>query len=148
MKTCSTCKTKKEYSEFSVNKTKSDGYQTKCKPCKKAYNLEYYSQTKARFKEQRALSRVENVRRNQQWLYEYLSAHPCVDCSEPDVLVLEFDHLPQFEKRGNVASLVSCSIKALKSEIQRCEVVCANCHRRRTYSRMESCWRVDLGGLA
>jgi hypothetical protein len=58
-----------------------------------------------------------------------------VDCDEPDAVVLEFDHLE--EKTASISKLVSCAATArsLDAEIARCEVVCANCHRRRTARR-------------
>lgn len=66
---------------------------------------------------------------------EYLLRHPCVDCGERDPVVLEFDHIE--EKSAHVSDLIShCASKtAIDAEIARCEVVCTNCHRRRTAHR-------------
>ena len=62
----------------------------------------------------------------------YLADHPCVDCGEQDVVVLEFDHLR--DKKANVSALVAgaSGLEHVFAEIEKCEVVCANCHRRRT----------------
>ncbi len=60
--------------------------------------------------------------------------HPCVDCGESDPLALEFDHLG--EKSFNIAKgLRDHSWDTVLAEIRKCEVVCANCHRRRTARR-------------
>jgi hypothetical protein len=58
-----------------------------------------------------------------------------VDCGESDAVVLEFDHLD--EKTASISELVSCAAttRSVDAEIARCEVVCANCHRRRTARR-------------
>ncbi len=61
----------------------------------------------------------------------YLVGHPCVDCGETDVRVLEFDH------RGHKRLAVSLMIRTqpwpnIEREILKCEVRCANCHRRKT----------------
>ena len=81
--------------------------------------------------------RAEHRRKNEAkaFLLKYLAAHPCVDCGEPDPVVLEFDHVGA--KRGNVGELVGqgLSLRRLRVEIKRCEVVCVNCHRRRTANR-------------
>lgn len=85
----------------------------------------------ARAKAQQAVSRE----RNRQFVLAYLRTHPCVDCGEDDPVVLEFDHV-RGRKVAAVAVLVNdmASLKRIKKEIAKCEVCCANCHRRRTAS--------------
>lgn len=65
---------------------------------------------------------------------EYLRAHPCVDCGEKDPIVLEFDHRDGTEKVESVTQLVTnnCGWQKIEDEIAKCDVRCANCHRRRT----------------
>jgi len=61
-----------------------------------------------------------------------------MDCGEDDPIVLEFDHLPEFEKKFNISHAISGSTRSwrlIKSEIDKCEVVCSNCHKRRTARR-------------
>ena len=74
--------------------------------------------------------------RNSQLIFDYLLEHPCVDCGESDVVVLEFDHV-QGEKKYNISDLARrySSWKTVKAEIDKCEVRCANCHRRITAKR-------------
>jgi hypothetical protein len=68
--------------------------------------------------------------RRQRW--DYLLAHPCVDCGEADPVVLEFDH--RGNKRAQIVDLMRkhASWTDVLAEIQKCDVRCANCHRRRT----------------
>src|SRR5206468_1660930 len=64
----------------------------------------------------------------------YLRQHPCVDCGEEDVEVLEFDHLA--DKEFSIArGFRDRTWEAVLREIAKCQVVCANCHRRRTARR-------------
>ena len=58
-----------------------------------------------------------------------------MDCGERDTLVLEFDHVDT--KFANVTRLAwfGCSIATIDAEIARCEIRCANCHRRVTAKR-------------
>jgi hypothetical protein len=68
------------------------------------------------------------------YLVEFFTTHPCSDCGETDPVVLEFDHLG--DKAFNIAKgLRDRSWKALIDEIAKCDIVCANCHRRRTAIR-------------
>jgi transcriptional regulator with XRE-family HTH domain len=78
------------------------------------------------------LARTQALR---EYVLEHLLRTRCTDCGERDPVVLEFDHIG--EKVAHVARLLSdgASKKAVDAEIARCEVVCANCHRRRTARR-------------
>lgn len=86
------------------------------------------------------------------WLKEYLRLHPCVDCGETDIRVLEFDHMDPRNKVSNVGRMVcdGCSLKRIGIEVEKCEVRCANCHRRRTLEEGHSSFRritvIDSGG--
>ena len=67
------------------------------------------------------------------WILAYFEQHGCVDCGTKDPAVLEFDHKDRPSKVAAVSTLVrQQSWRALFAEIDKCEVRCANCHRRRT----------------
>lgn len=72
--------------------------------------------------------------RNKKYVQNFLRDNPCVDCGETDPIVLEFDHV-RGVKRKNVADMINAaySLESLAEEITKCEVRCANCHRRKTY---------------
>ena len=67
---------------------------------------------------------------------------PCAECGvRYPVHVMDFDHRTGTRKRFNGRdALTRCSIEALQQEIEKCDVVCANCHLNRTYRA-----RVELG---
>ncbi|MGH2472088.1 MAG: hypothetical protein ACRDG6_06765 [Candidatus Limnocylindria bacterium] len=66
----------------------------------------------------------------------YLEEHPCVDCGESNLIVLDFDHLR--DKTDDVADMVALGRpwSEIESEIAKCQVRCANCHARRTARRI------------
>lgn len=68
---------------------------------------------------------------------EYLIAHPCVDCSEGDPVVLTFDHV-KGEKINGIAEMVNARKpwSIIEAEIEKCEVRCANCHVRKTANQL------------
>lgn len=72
---------------------------------------------------------------------DYLAEHPCVDCGEADLVVLEFDHRDRATKSFNVADGLRrvVSVARMLAEIAKCDVRCANCHRRKTHRE-----RLDL----
>lgn len=74
-------------------------------------------------------------------LFEFLSTQSCVDCGEKDPIVLEFDHRDPKTKFKVIAKMLSghYSWESVRKEIEKCEVRCANCHRRKTYIQLE-CW--------
>jgi hypothetical protein len=78
-------------------------------------------------------------------LAAYFAQHPCVDCGEQDIRCLEFDHRDRSTKSANIAGLLRLVVPwdVIWQEIQKCDVRCANCHRRRTAAQVNS-WRHQL----
>ena len=134
-KRCSTCGMVKPLDEYHRNRTKPDGRQSVCKPCNIERNKRWYRE----HPEVRAarMDAYARARRDQVALqvFEYLREHPCADCGEDDPVVLEFDHLR--DKAGNISQMAQRKMRweRIEAEIAKCEVVCANCHRRRTAER-------------
>jgi len=110
-----------------------------CRPCRSAYHREHYLASKQRYVDQ-ARARKQALRwERATYLLEYFASHPCTDCGESDPVVLEFDHLDAETKLFNVGqALAYRRWQSILEEIEKCEVVCANCHRRRTARRRGS----------
>jgi Helix-turn-helix len=108
-----------------------DGLQWWCRSCFAAY----FRERGDTHRRQSYAAKVARQRALSAQVLDHLRHHPCVECGEADPVVLEFDHLGK--KTASVAELVSrtASMRAIDAEIARCEVVCANCHRRRTATR-------------
>lgn len=70
------------------------------------------------------------------YLQEYKSQKCCADCGENyPYWMLEFDHLRDKEFTIGKFSSKTVDIEKIKIEIEKCEVVCSNCHRNRTFNR-------------
>lgn len=67
------------------------------------------------------------------WLHDYLKEHPCVDCGATDPIILEFDHIRDKEFNVGEANTLGITLKRVMAEVAKCEVRCANCHRKKTY---------------
>lgn len=72
--------------------------------------------------------------RNRAHILEYKLKHPCVDCAESDPVVLQFHHVGDKTANLGDSSVRYWSLERLKREIEKCVVVCANCHLRRHYA--------------
>jgi len=70
------------------------------------------------------------------YINTHLKANPCVDCGETNIIVLEFDHIGD-DKQFNISDAVrhGYGMAKIEAEIAKCEVRCANCHRKKTYER-------------
>lgn len=135
MKQCYKCKETKDVSGFHKNKNKADGLQNYCKSCAKTRNAEYYRATPER-NPQRREAHMRARKRARDFVVQYLADRTCVDCGECDTIVLEFDHV-RGEKSDNIARMVVAGrpTEMIEQEIAKCEVRCANCHRRVTAQR-------------
>jgi helix-turn-helix protein len=109
-----------------------------CRECFKSY----FQDRGERHLEQVKAGKRRRQAEGRDLIRRYLETYPCVDCGEADPLVLEFDHLR--DKRAAVSWLrvTAHGRPALLEEISKCEVACANCHRRRT-ARRAGWWRLN-----
>lgn len=72
------------------------------------------------------------ILQNMLFVLKYLLGHPCLDCGETDPRVLDFDHTwPKRFTIGDALTRSNISQDLLASEMERCEIRCANCHRKK-----------------
>ncbi len=136
MKRCTICKVEKPIVEFNRKQAAKDGLQPQCKECGKALSKERYRTNKSQHRTQVKANKKRYIERNKQYVRELREAALCADCGEnPHFAAMDFDHLD--DKIDCVSSMVltPVSMKKLKAEIDKCEIVCSNCHRIRTYER-------------
>lgn len=140
MKICSTCKLLKD--NFYKNKYRADGLQTYCIDCSKEHSKKCYKNFSEEKRQEIKKLAADKRIRNRQFLWDFLKVNPCVDCGEADPIVLEFDHIR--DKSKDVSDLVAqaVGIKRIKEELDKCEVRCANCHRRKTAKQFG--WYKDI----
>ena len=68
-------------------------------------------------------------------LLKFLSSKSCIDCGESDPIVLDFDHKKPASKFKSVSRMLSghYSWESVKKEIDKCNIRCSNCHKRKSY---------------
>jgi hypothetical protein len=128
MKYCNGCCRDLDELMYSTDRSRSDDLQSRCKDCCNAYRKKHYTKNKAK-----AISYViARVIANKKRLYGYLMDHPCVQCGESDPIVLEFDHINPDEKEASIHwAITKWKWERVLAEIAKCQVLCANCHKRR-----------------
>jgi hypothetical protein len=113
-KQCSKCKTVKESQSFRWrNKTRTE-LQSYCKPCQNELGNE-----KNRAVKIRAVAHLGGK---------------CTDCDRvDDPVIYDFDHL--YDKKMDWSIMMKRSWERICEELAKCELVCSNCHRKRTKRR-------------
>lgn len=134
MKRCGRCGQMKPLEDFAWRRKAKGERHNYCRPCHSAYHREHYLANKQRYIDQAAEHKIKTRLERTGLLLKYFAQHPCTDCGESDPVVLEFDHLR--DKSFEIATaLCRYSWDKILAEIEKCEVVCSNCHRRRTARR-------------
>lgn len=140
-KLCCTCGVVRPLTDFNVRRAAADGLQSRCRSCSK----QWYAANSAAHRANVRRNKKSLVERNRRRLAEYLIDHPCVDCGETDVRCLDLDHRDGTQKIDDVARLIGNALSwtRILAEIDKCDVRCANCHRRITIQRARW-WRQEV----
>lgn len=124
---CNTCKD--EYEPYGQRRRI-------CKPCKRVYDREYHANRSPSARQHKVALQMDRANIARQFIWDYLKEHPCVVCGEDDPVVLEFDHIERSTKFMAIAEMATYSLDRIQKEIDKCQVMCANCHRRHTAVQM------------
>jgi len=122
-KRCCECQVEKSFNEFYKNKKSKDGLEYKCKKCTKKRD---------------SLRHQKRLTEKKKWILDFKTNNPCKDCkNQYHPWAMEFDHINK-DKTCCISEMMHkrSSLKRLKKEVDKCELVCANCHRIRTYNRI------------
>ena len=134
---CNSCGEFKDEEEYNW-RYKSRGIRhPTCRECQKAFRKNWYEGSAKERHKENVHARKRQVRElAREYVFQYLSTHPCANCGEADPVVLEFHH--REGKDRSVSELVAggYSIATIQAEIDKCDVLCANCHRKITMEEL------------
>jgi hypothetical protein len=152
--TCKKCDEEKEETEFHKRKDRPKGRASICRLCSNKRWQEYkrknpekiakiFANWKSipanhlRLKELWSQRDKNREKRLREILNDFKKDKSCKDCKQVfPPYVLDFDHRPGEIKLFNVGQVSKAwSVKRLFEEINKCDLVCSNCHRERTFSR-------------
>ena len=115
----------------------------------KARGRKYYHDNRKR-QLQLALVRRRKAYKEKRDYINKAKNKPCADCGmKYPFYVMDFDHSNVHDKIREVAYMAArnWSLDKIKDEVQKCEVVCANCHRIRTFGKLAGIAKVVTAGL-
>jgi len=163
-KVCHGCGDELPVERFWKNSSKPDGLQTQCKGCLRSTQRAYrktpvgkaqqarQNATESSRRSRKAYAQTETgrevtetarrkhlakIRREARELVRQVKSAPCTDCRVTfHFSAMDLDHV-RGKKKDNIATMVmkTYSLDTLREELAKCEVVCSNCHRVRTYLR-------------
>lgn len=117
---CNYCGEHKDIAELVKSRAKKRGYINYCLVCKRDTNREKRYYCKSYERKSNIVKRAKSV--------------PCSDCGdEYPWFVMDLDHV-RGEKKFVLSQAHCYSDEEILAEIEKCDVVCANCHRFRTFS--------------
>ena len=131
-KQCSTCRQIKNVEEFNWRWKSLGVRHVTCRDCRKNQVKKWYVDHKDKHLENVKTRKYKFRHEARQYIWNYLLSHPCLECGESDPVVLEFHHLHGKDKAISELVGAGWSIRKIQAEIDKCIVLCANCHRRIT----------------
>jgi hypothetical protein len=134
LRRCGRCGEKKPLDDSAWRRIERGQRDNMCRPCRSEYGKEHYAANRQHYIDAEARRKQAKAEVRMTFLVEFFRSNPCVDCGERDPLVLEFDHVRG--KSFNIAKGIrDRNWQSVLDEMAKCDVVCANCHRRRTAQR-------------
>jgi len=131
-KMCTRCETSKSLDQFNKNSSRPDGLQIYCRSCNNQTSAKHYADNPAPYKARaKALSD-----KKKQFILDGKNV-PCADCGKRFIPeAMDYDHV-RGEKLFNLSTKTaqSRSMKVIRAEMAKCDVVDATCHRIRTFNR-------------
>lgn len=129
---CTKCGLEKDVEEFPLRNQFTHRRQSYCKACKSIMHANWYQRNKDYQKSNARRHSTQYRQALREFLWNYLLVHPCEKCGEKDPVVLEFHHLHSKEMAISEMITKITNIERLKEELEKCTVLCSNCHRRLT----------------
>lgn len=142
MRHCSKCLKLRRLSSFYRRKTgpRAGEHYEKCIKCMRARGVMYYHSNHER-QLRLAIIRRHRAHKFKKSFVDKIKSKPCADCGKiyPPI-VMDFDHRIDSEKIREIARMITgnWSLENIQREMAKCDIVCANCHRIRTFNKRQA----------
>ena len=129
-KTCNRCLQSKIIEEYNRDKSKADGFANRCKECNKEVNRLWYACNKDRKIQKSMLNNKSHRDLLRNRLAEIKEKGYCIYCGEGTTVCLDFHHRDNKDFEISTALSQGFSWHRIQEELSKCDMVCANCHRK------------------
>lgn len=129
MKKCTKCRRNKDESEFNKNKSRKCGLNNICRKCSNRHGRDYYLKYRDRQKNKIYQRKKKYIGQIKEEILRRKRLG-CKYCDEKSVCCMDFHHLKN--KKYAVSKMLNgsfCLPQAIE-EMDKCDVVCSNCHRK------------------
>jgi hypothetical protein len=124
MRICNVCKEEKEDDNFLFRNKEKGTKHSACSLCYKDIRKRSYEKNKKYYIDKS--KRYEKDIRD--WYHEIKSSLKCQECGFSHPAALDFHHIGK--KESEVSNIIkSCNKDRILEEIEKCIVLCSNCHR-------------------
>lgn len=128
LKICSKCKRELPLDNFRWKNKSLGKKHSQCKECQKKQEHEHYKNSSTR--RQNVLQTAQNQKERNSLLVEEYKKKGCQKCGEKRLYVLDCHHKLENEKFDDISKMIKSSgVEQLNRELQKCVVLCSNCHR-------------------
>ena len=136
LKHCKKCNTTKPLTEEYWHKRKSHhtGWEFYCKECVHKTTTAGYHKNKTKWNETTKRNRDKVAK----LIYEYKSSIGCAKCNESRYYVLDFHHIDPNQKLFQIGGGENGGWEKNKKEIDKCIILCSNCHREYHHFQRET----------
>lgn len=141
-KKCSKCKQELEFSQFRWRNKAKGVLHSQCKNCEKQVDKIRYKNSFTR--QNSVLTRAEQQKENNLFIVNTLKAKGCAKCGEKRLYLMDFHHVNSEDKVNTIAHMTkSASKETLLNELDKCIILCSNCHREFHYFEKEYDMNID-----
>lgn len=115
---------------YKIRRATEPGYKNYRNDTRRAYCKKYYANN------ENDRNRHRKIYESKKEILNELKSKPCTDCKiQYPPYVMEFDHRNPKTKLFPISRVGFYSIEKLKIELEKCDLVCANCHKVRTHKQ-------------
>lgn len=128
---CSDCQVWKDPEEFHKNSRDKRGLTYSCKVCANLRSKNWYKKRENLDKRNQRVNEKQIERKK--WAIDYMGGK-CQDCGNVyHPCCYDFHHLDPSQKENNPSYFIKLSKEKAMDELQKCVLLCSNCHRMRHF---------------